>query len=350
MRQTVQIANRKIGKGEPVFLVVEAGTTCNGDVATALKMADAAKESGADAIKFMIIGPEEIMSDTTVVYEYDTASGHKAVNMFEMFKELVFTTDEWRTIKNHCDTLGIIFYATVDYVAGVDIAVELGAPALKISSWDVTNYPLIDKMAATKLPIQVDLGPATRTEISELLDRLENGGCTEVLLEHCTHAKQYDQYNLLSIPYLEKTFGVPAGYSGDSRDPTTDIAAVALGAKLIEKRLTLNHKGEGHHDSKALEPNELKEYFAQIRLVESTLGVFDVVPSTTDFEMRSPYFVSVVAAVDIPEGVTISPHMLTCKRPGTGLHPKFLEVLIGKRAVRSLKKNQLLTSEDVGLC
>lgn len=287
------------------------------------------------------------MSDRSVVYEYEWAGGRRKENMYEMFKKLECTLEEWRQIRDHCAKKRILFYASVDYLAGVDMAEELGVPAYKLSSWDVTNIPLIRKMAKTGKPIQVDLGPAQLQEIAELINIVRSEGNENIVLVHCSHSSTPEGVNIRTVPYLQQAFGLPVGYSADSRDPTPDLLALALGAHLIEKRLTLDHTYPGHHHIKALEPHEFRDYVSMIRKGEKMLGQYAVKPSEQDLEMREKYFVSIVAEVDIPKGSVITPEMLSCKRPGTGLPPSFIEMIVGRTARRHIKRNELIKWDDI---
>jgi len=341
------MGDRYIGPGEPVFIVAETGTTSNGDLDTALRLVDAAKEAGADAIKFMMLGPDEFMSDQTVTYEYEWAGGHHSENMYEMFKKLMFEPEEWFQIRDRCRQQKIIFYATVDYNSGVDLAEQLGVAGYKLSSWDITNFPLIQRMAKTGKPIQMDLGPASLSDIEKALDTIYSEGDEDAILVHCSHAKSDDGVHLRSVPYLQQVFQVPVGYSADSLETVPDIAAVALGAHLIEKRLTLNRSYFGHHHINAMEPEEFSNYVSIIRRVESLLGLSGVNPSPEDLRQKDLYYVSIVADQDIPADTEITRSMLACKRPGTGISPEFLDIIVGRRARRAIQCNELLTWQDI---
>ncbi len=345
--EAIEIAGRRIGPDAPVFIAVETGVTCNGKLETALGVIDAAAEAGADAVKFMIINADAFMSDKSVTYEYEWAGGKGAENMYEMFKGLEFTPEEWMRIRDHCHARDLIFYATVDFVSGVDFAEELGVAAYKLSSWDSGNLPLIRRMAQTGKPIQVDTGPIGLGEIDNLLRFVAAEGTSEVVLVHCSHATSDDGINLRTIPFLRDVMQVPVGYSADSRDFVPDLQAVALGAVLLEKRVTLDRGYHGHHHIKALEPKEFAEWVAMIRRAESMLGREAVVPSAEDLRQRDLYFVSIVAEGDIPAGTQITEAMLRCKRPGTGIAPEHMPKFIGRTAQRDIKHNQLLAWSDV---
>ena len=347
MKKTICIKEKEIGPNAPVFITVETGTTCNGDLKTALEMVEVAARAGADAIKFMIIDPDYFMSDKSVSYEYSTSSGVTQENMYEMFKSLKFTEDEWRAIKACCEENKIIFYATVDYVPGVALAESLGVAAYKLSSWDARNYPLIRAMAATGKPLVVDMGPTYNYDIAQLLGVLSEESNDQAVLVHCTHAKCDSEVNIKSIPYIHEMFGCPVGYSADSRDLLPDTGAVSLGVHFLEKRLTLNKNYSGHHHDKALEPHELTEWIDTIRRLEKMLGKPGIIPSTEDIRQRDLYFVSLVANENIPAGSVITGDMIACKRPGTGIDPGMLSVIIGRRAVCEIKENELITWEMI---
>jgi len=336
----VKIKNKTISDSSPLFVVTETGTTCNGDLETALKMVDAAKSAGADAIKFMIIGHEYFMSDKTVTYEYEWKGGRKSENMFDMFKGLTFSEADWMKIRDYCIAKDIIFFATVDYILGVDFAEKLQVPAYKISSWDAANYPLIRKMARTGKPIILDTGPITLPELEKTLEVIHKEGNDQVILLHCSHSKDDAGVNLYSIPFLKSVFSVPVGYSADNTEPVPDIAATSLGANVIEKRLTLDRSFPGHHHLKALEPGEYKEYIDSIRRVKNLLGGYYVKPSAEDLHQKAMYYVSITADCDIPQGTVITENMLACKRPGTGISPEFLDIIIGRQARRDIKNNE----------
>lgn len=345
--QNVMIGGRAVGPGRPVFVVVETGTTCNGDLETALRLVDVARDAGADAVKFQLIGPEYFMSDTSVTYEYEWAGGTRSENMFEMFKGLQFQPGEWRTIRDHCVAQGLVFYATVDYVPGIELAESLDVAAYKLSSWDLGNVPLIRAMAQTGKPIQIDLGPARLAEIEKAIDLITAEGNDQIVLVHCSHAKTDDGINVRSVPYLQQVFAHPAGYSCDSRDHVPDLASVALGACLLEKRVTLDRSFEGHHHLKALEPAEFAEWVEMVRRAERVLGEFAVRPSEEDLRQKEQFFVSLTAEVDIDAGEEITAEKLACKRPGTGIAPEHVELLLGRTAKRPIRRNEQLSWDAV---
>jgi len=340
----VAIGKRHIGPSHPIFIAVEAGSTCNGDLKTALGMATAAKECGADAIKWQMIGPDDLMADETVQYTYDWAGGTKSENMYEMFKALTFTPAQWQEVVAHCDRIKLPWYTSVDYIAGVDLAEQLGCPMYKLSAWDCRNFPLIKRMAETGKPIQIDLGPHVEGEIVTMLNHIPH---RDVVLVHATHAKVDAEFNMLAIPYLRDKFKLPVGWSAESRERTPDFLAVGLGACLIEKRISMKTTYAGHHHSKSLEPHEFEAWVDMIRMAERMMGSYDVRPSLEDLRQKSMWFTSIVVTEDILEGASIEAHMLCAKRPGHGISPLYMDRFIGKRASRLIECDEVLTWQDV---
>jgi len=310
-----------------------------------LRLIDAAKSVGANCVKPMIIGADAFMSDKSVTYTYQTADGERSENMYEMFKKLEFTPDEWRQVVAHCDEVGIGCFFTVDYIDGVALAEELETPAYKVSSWDIRNFPLIRAIAKTGKPTYFDLGPALAGEVLQLREFWEKHHGGEMRLIHCTHGPE-DTANMATIRFLMK-LGYPTGWSSDGRDDRLDHLAVAAGAHYIEKRITLDRTFPGHHHVKALEPAEFAAWVKRIRETEAIMGEFAVRPSLDDLRQKDLYFTSIVAARDIAEGELVTEDMLAAKRPGTGISPLYIDRFVGKRTTRAFKENQGWTWDAV---
>lgn len=314
-----------------VMLVAETGTTCNGDLATTLRLIDAVADAGVDAIKFQLINPEAFMSDRSVKYSYDWGQGQRAQeNMFEMFQKLRFTEEQWREIGERCRARNLPVFATVDYLDGIDLARRLDFCAIKIGSWDIRAMPLLRKAAAAGLPLVLDLGPAHLAEIDRAVEVIRGEGNDRIVLLHCTHSTTDEEVNLRTIPYLAETFNCPVGYSADTRDDVPDLVSIGLGACMIEKRVTLDAGFAGHHHNKAVEPAELKEWVKRVRRAERQRGTAAVKPSREDLRLRSQFFVSLTAARDLPAGKVIESSDLICKRPGTGIDPDLAHLLVGR--------------------
>lgn len=340
----MRIGERVIGHDQPVFLVAEVGVTSNGDLQTALKLADAVKASGADAIKYMLNSCDALMADKTVDYTYRWAGGTVTENMHAMLKATEFTWDEWVRITDHCRDIGLAWYLTVDYPEGVAWGEMLMCPGYKLSSWDIRNVPLIRAMAETKKPIQIDLGPASEEEIEDCLSWIGHGN---VMLVYTTHAENEAEYNLRSIPYLRERFGLSVGWSASDVDEFHDHLAISAGACLVEKRISLNPDYKGHHHIQSLSPIRFREWVSKMRWMDRVMGRECLSPSSTDLRMRDKYLTSLHYAGDYQEGTVLSRAMLASKRPGAGVSPKLLEQYVGKSLVRNVKQDTYVRWDDV---
>ena len=342
----VRIAGKQIGGGAPCFLAAEVGTTCNGSMKMALELVDAAAASGLDAIKFQTVGPEQL-SDKSVVFRYRTMDGWAEENMYSMFKGLAFRPEEWQEIADYTRAKGLVFFSTADYYEGVDILETCGVPVHKNGAWDVTYEPLIIKMAQTRKPLMLDLGPATLAYIARYVDLAKQYGSGEVILFHDFHTDVPAEMNMRNIPTLHDAFAVPVGFSAPGRQDDLDMLAIALGADIIEKRMTLDRATSGHYHAISLEPGEMTQWVTRIRTAEQALGSRDVRPSRADTEGAARYFRSICTTRPVRRGETFSRENLDGKRPGTGIPTVYLEYFWRRRALTDLPADTLLTWKDV---
>jgi sialic acid synthase SpsE len=339
---TLQIGSRVIGPGAPCYLITEVGTTCLGRLDYALALIAAAAEAGMDAVKFQMIDPEQL-SDDSVTYKVRAGGQVHELNMKQMFSRLGFSFDEWATIRDACRARGMDFFATVDFEAGVDLLDRLGAPLHKMGAWDITCRPLVEKIAASGKPLMVDLGPATEAEMAELQTW---AGDTPVLYLHDFHTGDDREMNLRTVSYLLDTQAWPSGFSSPARDDDLDFLALALGARLLEKRLILSRDEIAFHADESLEPGELKQWVARIRHAERALGVPAIRPSQVDLANSKLYYRSLCTLRDVAAGEVFDAGNLGTKRPGSGLHPRDLKSWWGRRATRDLPVNTLICAED----
>ncbi len=342
----VRVADRQIGGGAPCFLAAEVGTTCNGDMNAAKALVDAAAEAGLDAIKFQTIDPNQL-ADRSIVYRYKTMEGWAEENMYSMFKGLVFRPDEWEAIAAYVRSKGLMFLSTVDYVEGVDLLEACRVPAHKNGAWDVTYEPLIIKMARTGKPLMLDLGPATLAHIVRYIELANQHGSGQVILLHDFHTDEPTEMNLRNISYLKDAFAVPVGFSAPGRQDDLDILAIGLGADLVEKRLTLDRRAQGHHHAVSLEPAEMKQWVERIRIAEHALGSREIRPSRADAADAKKYFRSICTARPIRRGEAYSSENLVGKRPGTGIPTSYIECFWGRPAREDLPADTLLKWKDL---
>lgn len=347
MRNEIQIGSRIIGEGQPLFIVAECGVTCNYDMRIARELIDVVQESGADAIKFIFWFPDEIMSDKTIDYTYQTVHGVQSENMYEMLSKLRFGLDQWKEIKAYADSRNVVMFSTVNSPSGIEFAEAVGLEAYKLSSWDFNYIPLWRKIAALHKPMIIDTGPVNMLEVAKVIQVMKEEGNDQSILVHCFHTDDPYQKNMRSIPYMRQAFGSLVGYSAPDTNDEMDILAVGLGATVLEKRLTLSRSLPGHHHILSKEPAEFIPYVKMIQDVRKSLGVFDLRPSEGDIAARKRWFRHICANRDIPQGAVITADMLEGKRPEKGVSPEYMDMFIGRKARRNLKENEAVMWDDI---
>ncbi len=347
MRDTIQIRNRFLGEDHPIFITAEVGVTCNYDMKISKELIDVVREAGADAIKFIFWFPEEIMSDKTITYTYETVHGRKSENMYDMLSKLRFTLDEWCDLKAYADGKDVILFATVNSPSGIECAETIGLEAYKLSSWDFNYHTLWRRIAAIGKPMIIDTGPVGILEVAKVIEIMKDAENDQSVLVHCAHTDNHSEMNMGTIPYMRKAFNTLVGYSSKDQDSETDIMATTLGAVFIEKRLTLSRDLPGHHHIVSLEPEEFKEYVKLMRNVQVALGSEDLRPSHADLEQRKKWFRHIVANQDIPKGTKLTAEMLEGKRPEKGISPEYIDFFVGRETRRDLRCNEALSWDDV---
>ena len=329
---------------EKVYIIAEAGDNHNGDFNTALKLVDVAKRAGADCVKFQTFVTEEIISKYAEMAEYQKKNTGKEESQFEMVKRLELSFDEFRKIKEYCDRVGIQFLSTPFDLKSVDFLNELGVPFFKIPSGEITNYPYLIKIARTGKPVVMSTGMCEPDEILAAINVLEKNGSGEITLLHCNteYPTPLKDVNLYAMRTMKKMFGKKVGYSDHTKGIEVPVAAVALGACVIEKHFTLDKNMPGPDHKASLEPDELGRMVKNIRNIEIALG--DGVKRVSESERKNIAIArkSIVARRNIQEGEILTEENLAVKRPGTGINPmQWMEVL-GTRAVRDFKEDELI--------
>ena len=329
---------------EKVYIIAEAGDNHNGDFNTALKLVDVAKRAGADCVKFQTFVTEEIISKYAEMAEYQKKNTGKEESQFEMVKRLELSFDEFRKIKEYCDRVGIQFLSTPFDLKSVDFLNELGVPFFKIPSGEITNYPYLIKIAHTGKPVVMSTGMCEPDEILAAINVLEKNGSGEITLLHCNteYPTPLKDVNLYAMRTMKKMFGKKVGYSDHTKGIEVPVAAVALGACVIEKHFTLDKNMPGPDHKASLEPDELGRMVKNIRNIEIALG--DGVKRVSESERKNIAIArkSIVARRNIQEGEILTEENLAVKRPGTGINPmQWMEVL-GTRAVSDFKEDELI--------
>ena len=345
--RTFEIAGRRVGPGEPAYVIAEAGANHNRDLAVARRLIDAAADAGADAVKFQTYTGKDLYSSRTPRFEYleDERSPQELLDAIALPRE-------WQPqLAEHAADRGIHFFSSPFDRAAVDGLRELGVPAMKIASFELVDLPLIRHAAAAGVPMILSTGMAVLGEIEDALGAVADAGNREVALLRCAsvYPAPPEIMNLRAMATLREAFGVPVGLSDHTPGIAIPAGAAALGAQLVEKHFTISRGMEGPDHPFALEPDELAAMVAAIRDVEAALGNGRVEgPSEEESgEMYTLARRSVIAACEIPAGTVIDEGMLTIKRPGTGIAPRDLPLLVGRTARQDIPFDEPVTWEMV---
>ena len=340
----VKLAERLIGEGEPCFIIAEAGVNHNGDVNLAKKLIDVAKEAEADAVKFQTFRAEEVVTKSAGKADYQKQTTGTGESQFEMIKKLELAEGDFKELFAYARGKGIIFLSSPFDRKSVDLLDELGVPAFKIASGEITNFPFLKHVASKRKPIILSTGMSILEEIGEALGVIRKEGVEDIILLHCvsSYPAKIEDTNLRAMVTLKHAFKLPVGLSDHTLGITIPIAVVALGACLIEKHLTLDKNLPGPDHKASLEPGELKQMVTAIRDVEKALGDGLKRPTKGEEENKKVGRRSIVARVDITKGTVITEDMLDVKRPGTGIEPRYMNLLLGKRARKDIKRDAFI--------
>jgi N,N'-diacetyllegionaminate synthase len=319
----------------PVFVIAEAGVNHNGDLSMALSLCDAARAAGADAVKFQTFRAEDLVVPGAPTAQYQAQETGQQ-DQFALLQKLELSLGQHQAIQAHCKKIGIEFFSTPFSVPALHMLVGLGVARIKLSSGELTHRELVERAAATRLPLLVSAGMATMEEIREALRWIAaaRGDLKGVTVLHCTSAYPAPDsaLNLNAIASMRRDLGLPIGYSDHSHGSEAAVAAVALGATVIEKHLTLDRNLPGPDHKASLEPDQFKQMMQAIRRVESMLGDGVKAPGPEEADTTRVARRSVVAVVDIAPGALIEPSMLACRRPATGIAPRDLNAVVGRTA------------------
>lgn len=318
------------------LIIAEAGVNHNGKLDLALKLCDAAKESGADVVKFQTWKTEKIITRTVSQADYQTENTGKTESQFDMLKRLELSYDDFRKIKAHCDKIGIQFASTADEEESLDFLISLGIPFIKIGSGEITNIPYLRIMGSKKLPIIISSGMSTLAEVDVALAELRNAGATDIILLHCTtnYPCPMQDVNLKAMLTLKEAFKIPVGYSDHTEGIEVPVAAVAMGAKVIEKHFTLDRNMEGPDHLASTEPAEFKKMVDSIRNIEKAFGTGEKLPTKSEIDISKVVLKRCVASKKIKTGEIFNENNLTVKRNDKGLPAKYWDLLIGKKATK----------------
>jgi N-acetylneuraminate synthase/N,N'-diacetyllegionaminate synthase len=342
--RTIEIGSKTIGPGLPTFIIAEAGVNHNGDLEVAKQLIDVAINAGADAVKFQTFRADAIASPDAPKANYQLATTDVTESQLELLRRLELSKEAHYELNNYCQGRDIIFLSTPFDESAADMLSELGVPAFKISSGDLTNAPLLEHVAAKGKPVILSTGMANLDEVAAAVSVLREAGCDELALLHCVtnYPAAVSDVNLRAVTTMAHEFRVPVGYSDHTDGIEVAIAAVALGACIIEKHFTLDRSLPGPDHKASLEPNELRALVSGIRNVEAALGDGRKVPTVGELETARVARRSLFAAQTIAAGSVVTRDMVSMKRPGTGISPVLLKKIVGHRTLVDVTEGQML--------
>ena len=333
----VQIGNREVGHGRPVFIIAEAGVNHFGSFKKAIDLVDLAVDSGADAFKIQVFKTDKLISK-------ESSEWRKRLKPKEL------TYDEIAKVKEYCDKKSIIFLATGHEESSVDFLYSLNIPAFKIGSGEVNNWPYIQHVAGKGKPVILSTGMYTLEEVEIALKQIQKEDNKNVVVLHCVtrYPAQPEEINLRAMDLLREKFKLPVGYSDHTEGWQIPLAAAARDACLIEKHITFDRNVPNAQDWKvSCGPDDFPQFVKAVRLIEKALGKHEKKPTESEVESKKWARKSLVAKKSIPAGTAITGEMLCSKRPGTGISPEHMNKVIGKKANKKIKADSLIKWEDI---
>lgn len=350
MKRTVQVGGINIGDHEKTFVVVELGVCHEQNVELAEHFIEVAAKSGADAVKVESFQADELVADKTIEHEYGTAKSVIRENYYDLLKRLELSYDDYSRLKRKADQEGILFFSTVHNRYSVDFMHSIGVCAFKVASPDVINYPLLRYIAQKKLPVFMDTGGAFVGEVEKAVNILQENGAEELIIMHnpSGYPAPPEKTDLMMIPTMKSLFEIPVGLSCHTPGFDMVIAAVALGANVIEKPISRDRNIESPEHIFSFLDDETDEFVSLIRKIEISLGNKR---RSVVSENSLPRFVGrrgIYAGEDIPEGDIITEDNIILAKPWRGISVEFIDDVVGKRAKNQLKKNQPINWGDIG--
>ncbi|MEX2649743.1 MAG: N-acetylneuraminate synthase family protein [Alphaproteobacteria bacterium] len=362
IRRTVTIGGRAVGDDHPCFVTFEAGAT-HGGVESAKRLIDVAAQVGADAIKFQILDPDRLVADRAQAFSYevliDRASARRETvtePLYDLLARRALPPEAWRALKAHADARGLAFFATIGFADEIDRMVGLGCDSIKIASADIDHLPLIRHAARTGLVVQIDTGNATLGEIETAVDAIRAEGNESIVIHHCPtgYPARTESINLNVIGSLRRMFPYPIAYSDHTPSWAMDVAALALGANVLEKTITEDRTTRSVEHVMSLEPDEARRFIATLREVEAAMGgpsfapdgATEGEPSVASWRRRAVRR-SAYLATPVFAGARLGDLVLDYRRPGFGLSPGFVERHADARLARDLPAGHRLGLGDL---
>jgi len=333
-----------------LYIIAEAGVNHNGDLDTALEMVEAAKASGADAVKFQTWITEQVYGRDSLKPEYQNAGTDPNESEFDTVKRNELSFGAFRTLKKHCDKVGITMLSTPDEWKSADFLIDgLKLPAIKIASQDVNNLPFLRYLASRRTPLIYSTGTASLAEVATAVDAMLAAGCPALAALHCTscYPAPLGSVNLRAIATLREALRIPVGYSDHTLGVEMGGAAVALGACILEKHFTLSRRMPGPDQQASLEPGELREYVASARRVKSALGDGVKVLRPEEAGNRRAMRRYLAASRDLPAGRVLRAKDLALMKITYGLGPESHDLVVGAKLKRALRAGERIRLDNL---
>ncbi|OYT92561.1 MAG: pseudaminic acid synthase [Burkholderiales bacterium PBB3] len=347
---SITVGGRRIAADEAPYVIAEMSANHNGNMDTAFKLIEAAKQAGADAVKLQTYRPDTITLDCDSEDFRIHGGLWDGRTLYDLYQEAHTPWDWHAALFAHARKNGITIFSSPFDNTAVDLLEDLNAPAYKIASFEAVDHALIKYVASTGKPMIISTGMADGQEIQEAIDAAREGGCKELAILHCVsgYPAPAEDYNLRTIPDMIQRFGLVTGLSDHTLDNTVAMCSVALGASIVEKHFTLDRKGGGPDDSFSLEPAGLTELCLGARTAWSALGKVDYGRKSSEVDnvlfRRSLYVVE-----DVQIGEVLTYKNLRSIRPGYGVAPKHLDAFIGRRAIHAIKRGTPASWDSIGV-
>jgi N-acetylneuraminate synthase/N,N'-diacetyllegionaminate synthase len=344
---TFRIGNRVIGSGHATYVIAEAGVNHNGDMELAQQLVDATAAAGADAVKFQTWVTEKLVLPEAAMAEYQARNTGVQESQFAMLKRLELSYPDFRRLKAYCDRRGVCFLSTPDEEDSADFLESLDVPAFKIGSGELTNLPYLAHLARKGRPLILSTGMGDLAEVRAAVQTIREHGDPPLVVLHCVSNYPTDpaDCNLNAMTAMRRELGVPIGFSDHTVGLAVPLAAVTLGACLIEKHLTLDRSLPGPDHAVSATPDELRRLVEGIRAVEAARGDGVKAPRPSEMPTRELVRKSLVARTPIRPGTRIEANMLRALRPASGISPAELGRVVGRRARRLIQAGEMFTWE-----
>lgn len=354
-RQRVKIGDREVGDGAPVFIVFEAGPTHDG-LESAKALASQAARAGAHAVKFQIVDPDRLVADRRQMFSYEVlvdrqtgATETVEEPLYDILKRRTLSRGQWRELKEHCDRESLAFFATITFEDEIDMLVELGCHSIKIASGDVNHFPLIRLAARTGMCLQLDTGSSNLGEIEAAVDVIRSEDNENIIIHQCPsgYPAHLDSINLRIIETLRQMFSYPVAFSDHTPGATMDVAAVSIGANLVEKTITLDRTTRSIEHIMSLEPDEMAQFVRTIGDVERALGAPRRILHAAERKRRLGVRRSVFLDGAAKAGQRLKDAKILFRRPGFGVAPDQFESLTDVVFRRDLPAGHMVTLSDL---